>query len=219
MVEQRNADLLREIGVGARLEREGIVHDGIHLQFEGERHRMPFRELTGRSIVIYGQTEIVKDLIAARARSGLPLFFEADDVAVHDLVAERPRITFVHEGRRHEIECDVLAGCDGFHGICRPAVPAGVLSTFEREYPFAWLGILADIEPSVDELVYAHHERGFALLCCARRSSRATTSRSPTTRTSERGPTTASGRSSRSGPRSKAGRCERGPCSRRGSPA
>ena len=164
VVEQRNADLLREIGVGARLEREGIVHDGIHLQFEGERHRMPFRELTGRSIVIYGQTEIVKDLIAARARSGLQLFFEADDVAVHDLVAERPRITFVHEGRRHEIECDVLAGCDGFHGICRHSVPAGVLSTFEREYPFAWLGILADVEPSVDELVYAHHERGFALL-------------------------------------------------------
>ena len=113
---------------------------------------------------IYGQTEVVKDLIAARVESGLPLLFESADVAVHDLETERPRITFTHEGVAREVECDVLAGCDGFHGVCRPAIPAGVLRTFEREYPFGWLGILAEVEPSTDELVYAHHERGFALL-------------------------------------------------------
>jgi p-hydroxybenzoate 3-monooxygenase len=164
VIEQRNADLLRAIGVGERLGREGIVHDGIYLQFEGERHHMPFRELTGRSIVIYGQTEVVKDLIAARVESGLTLFFESGDVAVHDLETERPRITFTHEGGAREVECGVLAGCDGFHGVCRRSIPGGVLSTFEREYPFGWLGILAEVEPSTDELVYAHHERGFALL-------------------------------------------------------
>jgi p-hydroxybenzoate 3-monooxygenase len=164
VIEQRNADLLRELGVGERLGREGIVHDGIYLQFEGERHHMPFRDLTGRSIVIYGQTEIVKDLIAARVASGLPLLFESEDVAVHDLETERPRITFTHADGALEVECDVLAGCDGFHGVCRQTVPAGVLSTFEREYPFGWLGILAEVGPSTDELVYAHHQRGFALL-------------------------------------------------------
>jgi p-hydroxybenzoate 3-monooxygenase len=164
VIEQRNADLLHAIGVGERLGREGIVHDGIYLQFAGERHHMPFRELTGRSIVIYGQTEVVKDLIAARVESGLTLFFESGDVAVHDLETERPRITFTHEGGGHEVECEVLAGCDGFHGVCRRSIPGGVLSTFEREYPFGWLGILAEVDPSTDELVYAHHERGFALL-------------------------------------------------------
>jgi p-hydroxybenzoate 3-monooxygenase len=140
------------------------VHDGIYLQFEGERHRMPFQDLVGRSIVIYGQTEIVKDLIAARIESGLPLLFEAEAVAVSDTKTDRPRVSFTHEGASAELECDVVAGCDGFHGVCRQAIPAGVLSTFEREYPFGWLGILAGVEPSMDELVYAHHERGFALL-------------------------------------------------------
>jgi p-hydroxybenzoate 3-monooxygenase len=164
VIEQRNADLLRDIGVGERLDREGIVHDGIYLQFEGERHRMPFQDLVGRSIVIYGQTEIVKDLIAARIESGLPLLFEAEAVAVSDIETDRPRVSFTHEGASAELECDVVAGCDGFHGVCRQAIPAGVLSTFEREYPFGWLGILAGVEPSMDELVYAHHERGFALL-------------------------------------------------------
>jgi p-hydroxybenzoate 3-monooxygenase len=164
VIEQRNADLLREIGVGERLEREGIVHDGIYLQFEGERHRMPFHDLVGRSIVIYGQTEIVKDLIAARIESGLPLLFEAEALSVSEIETDRPRVSFTHGGGSDELECDVVAGCDGFHGVCRQAVPAGVLSTFEREYPFGWLGILAEVEPSMDELVYAHHERGFALL-------------------------------------------------------
>ena len=130
VLEHRVAELLRDAGVGARMDAEGIPHGGIHLQFAGERHHLPMRELVGRGIMIYGQTEVVKDLIAARLESG-------------------------------EVECEVIAGCDGFHGICRAAVPA---QTFEREYPFGWLGILADVAPSMDELVYAHHARGFALL-------------------------------------------------------
>jgi len=165
VLEQGTAELLREAGVGARMDREGIVHHGIHLQFEGERHHVPLSELAdGRSIMIYGQTEVVKDLIAARLESGLPLLFEVDDVSVRDLDTELPRIQFAHEGARQELECDVIAGCDGFHGICRPSIPDGILRTFEREYPFGWLGILAQVAPSIDELVYAHHERGFALL-------------------------------------------------------
>ncbi|MGZ8716790.1 MAG: 4-hydroxybenzoate 3-monooxygenase [Gaiellaceae bacterium] len=164
VLEQGAADLLGELGVAERIEREGIVHGGIHLQFGGERHHLPMSELTGRSIVIYGQTEIVKDLIAARLESGLPLLFEVDGVSVHELESDRPLIRYSHDGAAHELECDVVAGCDGFHGICRPSIPDGVLKTFEREYPFGWLGILAHVAPSMDELVYAHHERGFALL-------------------------------------------------------
>jgi p-hydroxybenzoate 3-monooxygenase len=165
VLEQGTVDLLREAGVGGRMEREGIVHHGINLQFDGERHHVPLSELTGgRTIVIYGQTEVVKDLVAARIASGQPLLFEVGGVSVHDLDTGRPRIRFTHEGAAHELECDVIAGCDGFHGVCRPSVPGGVLTTFVREYPFAWLGILAEVAPSIDELVYAHHERGFALL-------------------------------------------------------
>ncbi len=151
--------------MGERMERDGIVHHGIELQFGGERHRLPLSDLTGgRSIVIYGQTEVVKDLIAARVSDDLPLHFEVDDVSVHDLESERPRIRYRRDGAAHELECDVIAGCDGFHGVCRATIPGGVLRTFEREYPFGWLGILAAVAPSSDELVYAHHERGFALL-------------------------------------------------------
>jgi len=165
VLEPATAELLRGAGVGGRMDREGIVHHGLNLQFAGERHRVPLSELTGgRSLVIYGQTEIVMDLIAARLASGLPLRFEVADVSVHDLESDRPRIRYVHEGAAQELECDVIAGCDGFHGVCRESIPAGVLRTFEREYPYAWLGILAAVPPSTDELVYAHHERGFALL-------------------------------------------------------
>jgi p-hydroxybenzoate 3-monooxygenase len=165
VLEQGTVDLLRDAGVGERMDREGIVHHGINLQFDGERHHVPLTELTGgRSIVIYGQTEVVKDLVAARIASGLPLLFEVGDVTIHELDTERPRIRFTHDGAPLELECDAIASCDGFHGVCRPSIPAGVLTTFEREYPFAWLGILADVAPSIDELVYAHHERGFALL-------------------------------------------------------
>ena len=165
VLEQGTVELLREAGVGGRMDAEGIVHHGINLQFDGERHYVPLTELSGgRSIVIYGQTEVVKDLVDARVASDLPLLFEVDDVSMQDIETERPRVGFLHDGSRHELECDVVAGCDGFHGVSRPSVPAGVLRTFEREYPFAWLGILASVAPSIDELVYAHHERGFALL-------------------------------------------------------
>jgi p-hydroxybenzoate 3-monooxygenase len=165
VLEQRTVDLLTGAGVADRVHREGIVHHGIELQFDGERHRIPLSELAdGRAIVIYGQTEVVKDLIAARLESRLPLLFEAEDVSVHDLETDRPRIRFRHEGADHELECDAIAGCDGFHGVCRPSIPDGVLRSFSREYPFGWLGILAAVAPSNDELVYAHNERGFALL-------------------------------------------------------
>jgi p-hydroxybenzoate 3-monooxygenase len=165
VLEQSTADLLHEAGVGERLEREGIVHHGIELQFDGERHRIPLSDLAGgRSIVIYGQTEVVKDLIEARIATGRPLLFEVEGVSVGELESDRPRVRFRHDGVEQELECDVIAGCDGFHGVCRPSVPDGVLREFSREYPFGWLGILAAVPPSNDELVYAHHERGFALL-------------------------------------------------------
>jgi p-hydroxybenzoate 3-monooxygenase len=165
VLEQGTVELLRDAGVGARMDREGAVHHGIHLQFDGERHRVPLSDLAdGRSIVIYGQTEVVKDLIAARLASGLPLLFEVDDVSVLGIDTDRPHVRFAHGGEEHELECDVVAGCDGFHGVCRDSIPAGVLQTFSREYAFGWLGILASVAPSIDELVYVHHERGFALL-------------------------------------------------------
>jgi p-hydroxybenzoate 3-monooxygenase len=164
VLEQGVVDLLDEAGVGGRMREEGIVHHGIELQFEGGRHRIAFDELTGKAIVIYGQTEVVKDLIEARLDSGRPLLFEVEEVAVADIDTARPRLTFRHEGEAQELECDVIAGCDGFHGVCRPSIPAGVLSEFSREYPFGWLGILAAVAPSIDELVYSAHERGFALL-------------------------------------------------------
>ena len=164
VLEQGTVDLLEQAGAGSRMRRDGIVHHGIELQFDGERHRIPLSDLAGgQTIVIYGQTEVVKDLIDLRTGGGLPLHFEVADVIVHGFDSERPSIRFVHEGEQHELECDVIAGCDGFHGVCRPAI-ASVLRTFEREYPFGWLGILAAVAPSSDELVYAHNERGFALL-------------------------------------------------------
>ena len=161
VLEQGVADLLVEAGVGERMQREGIVHHGIELQFEDERHRIDFAALTGKGIVIYGQTEVVKDLIAARLESGLPLLFEVSDVAVDPDAAT---ISFVRDGDTELLECDLIAGCDGFHGVCRPSIPADVLTAFSREYPFGWLGILAEVPPSTDELVYSAHERGFALL-------------------------------------------------------
>jgi p-hydroxybenzoate 3-monooxygenase len=165
VIEQGVVDMLVEAGAGERLRREGLVHHGIELQFAGERHRIPLSDLAGgQAIVIYGQTELVKDLIRLRLETGRPLHFEVTDVSVHDLDTERPLIRYRHEGGDEELECDVIAGCDGFHGICRPSIPTGVLSEFSREYPFGWLGILAAVAPSSDELVYAHHERGFALL-------------------------------------------------------
>jgi p-hydroxybenzoate 3-monooxygenase len=165
VLEQGTVELLTTAGVGDRLHREGLVHEGISLQFEGERHRIPLTELSrGRSIVVYGQTEIVKDLIEAQLGDGAPLFFEVDDVRLRDVDSERPLVVFRHEGETIELHCDVVAGCDGFHGICRPSIPEGILRSFSRDYPYGWLGILAAVAPSSDELVYSHHERGFALL-------------------------------------------------------
>ena len=165
VLEQGVVDLLTEAGVGERLAREGLVHGGIELQFAGERHRIDMAELTGgKTITVYGQTEVVKDLICARLGTGRPLLFDVGDVRVEDIDSERPRVLYSHDGGQHVLDCDVVAGCDGFHGVCRPTIPDGVLRTFTREYPFGWLGILAAVAPSSDELVYAHHERGFALL-------------------------------------------------------
>ncbi len=164
VLEQGVASLLTEAGVGDRMRREGIVHHGIELQFAGERHRIAFDELVGKGIVIYGQTEVVKDLIAARLDTGRPLLFEVSDVALSDVDTDRPRVTFTQDGAPHELECDVIAGCDGYHGVTRATIPPGVLAEFSREYPFGWLGILAAVPPSIDELVYSAHERGFALL-------------------------------------------------------
>jgi p-hydroxybenzoate 3-monooxygenase len=166
VLEQNTVDLLREAGVAERLDREGIVHHGIELRFDGQSHRIAMSDLTGgRSIWIYGQQEVVKDLIAARLDSGLPLEFECRDVRVHDVDGDRPRITYTSaDGEARTLECDVIAGCDGFHGICRPVVAeAGEMVVAEREYPFGWLGILADVAPSTDELIYAYHDRGFAM--------------------------------------------------------
>ena len=165
VMEQDVVDLLVETGAGERVVREGLVHHGIELQFASERHRIPLSELAGgRAIVIYGQTELVKDLIRLRLDGDRPLHFDVEEVSVHDLESDGPLVRYRHEGLGAELRCDVIAGCDGFHGVCRPSVPHGVLSEFSREYAFGWLGILAAVAPSNGELVYAHHERGFALL-------------------------------------------------------
>jgi len=162
-------DLLTEMGVGERLRREGLVHHGVNLRFGRRTHRIDFADLTGgKGVTIYSQHEVVKDLIAARLKTNGQILFEAADVRIgefeHAEGASRPRIHFRHEGKDQELECDFIAGCDGFHGICRPSVPAAAWTLFERVYPFAWLGILAEAPPSMEELIYANSERGFALL-------------------------------------------------------
>ena len=165
VLEQATTDLMVTVGVGERLQREGMRHDGVQIAFNGQRHRIDFAGLTGgRGITIYGQNELVKDLIAARVQTGRPLLFECSDVSIGMLADSRPRLRFTHDGQQHDIEADFIAGCDGFHGISRPSIPAGQLTVYERTYPFAWLGILAEAPPASDELVYCLHERGFALL-------------------------------------------------------
>jgi p-hydroxybenzoate 3-monooxygenase len=160
VLEQGTMDLMDEVGVGQRMHREGLVHHGVELRFQGEGHRIALSDLTGgRAITIYGQQEVVKDLIDARLDSGLPLFFEVSDVAVDPA---EPRVEFSWGGERETVECDFVAGCDGYHGVCRPAI-ADVLTEYVREYPFGWLGILARCRPASEELIYCHHERGFAL--------------------------------------------------------
>jgi p-hydroxybenzoate 3-monooxygenase len=165
VLEQGTIEVLREAGVGERMDREGLPHGGIYINYDGQRHHIPMTELTGgRQVMIYGQTEVVKDLIAARLAAGAPLHFDCADVAVSGLTTDTPTVTYTAgDGTEHELAADLIAGTDGFHGICRPAIPDPILQTWGREYPFAWLGILADVAPSTDELIYAQHERGFAL--------------------------------------------------------
>ncbi|MER5522742.1 4-hydroxybenzoate 3-monooxygenase, partial [Streptomyces sp. NPDC002763] len=165
ILEQGTVDVLRAAGAGDRMDREGLRHDGIELRFDRRRHRVDFPALTGgRSVTVYAQTEVCKDLIALRLEEGGPLLFEAEALAVEGAQSDRPRVAFRHQGREDVLECDYVVGCDGFRGVARSAFPAGVSRVFERSYPYAWLGILADVAPSHDELVYARHERGFALL-------------------------------------------------------
>ena len=163
VLEQGTVDLLHAMGVGAGLQRAGLRHDGLYISFQGQRHRIDLAALTGgKAITVYGQNEVVRDLIDARAETQRPLHFEAERVAVGGLDTA-PVLRFQHNDEEYEVHCDFIAGCDGFHGICRPAIPEGVLSIYERVYPFGWLGILAEAAPSSDELVYTRHERGFAL--------------------------------------------------------
>jgi p-hydroxybenzoate 3-monooxygenase len=163
VLEHATVELFRETGLADRLDRESLVHEGIELRFEGSGHRIALTEMTGRSIWIYGQQEVVKDLIAARLGAGGDIRFEVENVRVEDVDTEAPAIRFTQQSEERELRCDFVAGCDGFHGITRDAIPAGVLSVYEHEYPFAWLGILAAVAPSTDELIYASHDRGFAL--------------------------------------------------------
>ncbi len=163
VLEQFTADLLSQIGVGDRLHREGMRHDDVYLSFAGQRHLVPLAELTGgKGIYVYGQNEVVKDLMHARLATGRPLHYQVQSVSVHDIDTDKPKIRYQHQGQQQELTCDFIAGCDGFHGICRPALGDAV-KVYDRTYPFGWLGILAEAPPTSDALVYTYHERGFAL--------------------------------------------------------
>jgi p-hydroxybenzoate 3-monooxygenase len=169
VLEQVCVDLLDEVGVGARMHREGLVHDGFELLWNGRRHRIDMRGLTGgKTVMVYGQTELTRDLMDARRDAGLPTVYLADQVALHELDGARPRVTYQSEGATHELACDFVAGCDGFHGVCRASFPAGAITEYEKVYPFGWLGLLADTPPVSPELIYINSRRGFAL--CSMRS-------------------------------------------------
>ena len=163
VLEQGTVDLLNATGLGDRMARVGLLHHGIEMGFDRKRFRIDMEELTGKAVTVYGQHEVVKDLIAARLAAGAAIVFEAQQVAIAGLDSETPSASYEKDGVAHTLECDYLAGCDGFHGVCRPSIPAGVLKTFDRIYPFGWLGILAEAPPSQEELVYMNSERGFAL--------------------------------------------------------
>jgi p-hydroxybenzoate 3-monooxygenase len=168
VIEQVAVDLIDEAGVGARMHRDGLVHDGTQLCVEGVRHRVDFKALTGKTVTVYGQTEITKDLMDGRAAAGAPTVYAAYDVALHDVFGGRPRVSYRADGKSQEIECDFIAGCDGFHGVSRKSVPPGAIKSYERVYPFGWLGLLSDTPPVSDELIYVRHDLGFAL--CSMRS-------------------------------------------------
>ena len=169
VLEQVTMDLLDEAGVGARMHRDGLVHGGFDLLFAGQRHRVDLAALTGgQNVMVYGQTEVTRDLMDARAQAGLPTYYEAQDVQVLDFDTEHPRVWFQKDGQSHEVACDFIAGCDGFHGVCRASVPRRAITEFEKVYPFGWLGLLSDTPPVHHELIYVSSERGFAL--CSQRS-------------------------------------------------
>ena len=163
LIEDWAADLLIDVGVGERMKREGLLHWGINIGINGDLHRIDFKKQVDKRVTIYGQQEVVKDLVVRRLGDGGPLLFEVDGVSVHDMASQRPKVRFTHAGRAQEIDCDFIAGCDGFHGICRPSFPDGVLNVFERDYPFGWLGILSESAPPDHELIYSYTDRGFAL--------------------------------------------------------
>lgn len=163
VLEQGTVDLLNATGVGQRMRREGLLHQGIELGFAGKRHRIDMQQLTGNAVMVYGQHEVVKDLIQARLHDGGEIVFEAESVSIHGIDGVSPLVRYEKAGVHHEIHCDYIAGCDGFHGVCRPSMPADALTIYERVYPFGWLGVLADAAPSQGELVYMNHVNGFAL--------------------------------------------------------
>ena len=168
LLEQGTVDLLTEAGVGARLARERLIHDGVELAFNGRRHRIDLKGLSGKVVTIYGQAEIQRDLMDAHAAAGTEVVYEAEDVSLHGLAGDQPRLRYHKGGDTLEIQCDFIAGCDGFHGVSRQAIPQEVIRIYERVYPFGWLGILSDAPPVNPELIYCNHERGFAL--CTMRS-------------------------------------------------
>jgi p-hydroxybenzoate 3-monooxygenase len=168
VLEQGSADLFELAGVGARMRREGLVHEGIEISDGEGRHRIDFRALTDKSVVIYGQTELTRDLMEARAAAGAQTFYEAEDVSLHDIESDKPRVRYTRNGADEEIVCDFIAGCDGFHGVSRPTIPERARRSFERVYPFGWLGVLVEKPPVSPELIYVSHARGFAL--CSMRS-------------------------------------------------
>ena len=168
VLEQGAVETLEEANVAGRLHREGLVHEGIEIAARGERHRIDFKALVGKSVVVYGQTEVTRDLMDARRSAGAKTVYEAEDVSLHGFDGSAPTVRYRHGGRTHELACDFIAGCDGFHGVSRQSVPAAALTTHERVYPFGWLGVLVDQPPVSDELIYVNHERGFAL--CSMRS-------------------------------------------------
>jgi 2-polyprenyl-6-methoxyphenol hydroxylase and related FAD-dependent oxidoreductases len=168
LLEEGTVALLDEVGAGERAHREGLIHDGIELSFGGARHRIDMKAATGKTVIIYGQTEVTLDLMNARKAAGLATIYQAADVKPHDFDTDHPRVTYVKDGVSHEIACDFIAGCDGQHGISRASVPRAAVQTFERIYPFGWLGILSETPPVSNELIYTNHERGFAL--CTMRS-------------------------------------------------
>jgi p-hydroxybenzoate 3-monooxygenase len=163
LLEQWATDLLIDTGVGERLKREAMFHDGIYFCFDGGLHHINFRKLIGKGVAIYGQQEVVKDLVEQRLADGGQILFEVSDVSVHDITGNAPKIRFHHAGKDQELTCDFIGGCDGFHGICRPSIPATGLTIYDREYPFGWVGILSESPPPEDELIYTYSPRGFAL--------------------------------------------------------